>query len=41
MKTTVIGDFEGFAAAPKVAAVLMVAGLAQAEISIVGCALRR
>jgi hypothetical protein len=36
MKTTVVGDFEDFATASRVAAELMVAGFAQSEISIVG-----
>ncbi len=36
MKTTVVGDFRDFAVASKVAAELMVSGLAQAEIGIVG-----
>jgi hypothetical protein len=36
MKTTVIGTYEDFGAASRVAAELMVAGFAQAEISVVG-----
>jgi hypothetical protein len=36
MKTTVIGNYDDFAAASRVAAELMVAGVAQAEISVVG-----
>jgi len=36
MKTTVVGDYQDFAAASRVAAELMLAGFAQAEISIVG-----
>lgn len=36
MKTTIVGDYEDFATASRVAAELMVAGFAQAEISIVG-----
>jgi len=36
MKTTVVGDYEDFAQASRVAAELMIAGFAQAEISIVG-----
>ena len=36
MKTTIIGNYEDFAAASRVAAQLMIAGFAQAEISVVG-----
>ena len=36
MKTTVIGEYPDFAHASRVAAELMIAGFAQAEISIVG-----
>jgi len=36
VKTTVIGEYNDFAVASRVAAELMVAGFAQAEISIVG-----
>ena len=36
MKTTIVGNYEDFAAASRVAAQLMIAGFAQAEISVVG-----
>ena len=36
MRTTIVGNYEDFAAASRVAAQLMIAGFAQAEISVVG-----